>query len=273
MRRAPSPFRRGEAAPPLPRPPHQRQLLRICGVAAVRALFARAPERVERLLFEPRLAAALTDCCAALGAARKPYREADAAALARIGRTMLHGGVVAIARPQPLAAFEAEAPAVWARDGKPILVLDGVGNPHNLGAIARSAAFFGLDRIVLADRPEQALPSDASYRIAEGGLEHLSLYRARLPAALSVLRRAYHIVGAAPDGRRRPPELCRERPAALVLGNEEAGLGRATLAACDAIATIPGCGRLQSLNVAAATAILIYLLTTRTAGPGPVAWS
>jgi TrmH RNA methyltransferase len=148
---------------------------------------------------------------------------------------------------------------VWAQDGKPILVLDGVGNPHNLGAIARSAAFLGLERVVLADRPEQAIPSDASYRIAEGGLEHLSLFRAPLPAALPLLRRAYRIVGAAPIGRAAAPDLRGERPPALVLGNEATGLDPQTLAACDAIATIPGCGRMQSLNVAAAAAILIYL--------------
>jgi TrmH RNA methyltransferase len=248
-------------------PPHQRRLLRICGLAAVRALFARAPERIERLFFAPQLRAELAGFCAVLGAARKPYREADPAALARIGGTVLHGGVVAIARPQPLGDVDRDAPGIWARDGKPILVLDGIGNPHNLGAIVRSAAFFGLERIVLADRPEQALPSDASYRIAEGGFEHMRLYRAPVPAAFSALRRAYHIVGTAPDGRERTPEPRGERPPALVLGNEAAGLEPATLAACDAIATIPGCGHMQSLNVATAAAILIYLATRKAAPP------
>ena len=88
-------------------------------------------------------------------------------------------------------------PREWARDGKPLLILDGVGNPHNLGAIVRSAAFFGLERIVLADRPDQALPSDASYRVAEGGFEHVRLYRAVLPVALAALRPHYRIVGTA----------------------------------------------------------------------------
>jgi RNA methyltransferase, TrmH family len=243
----------------MPRPPHQRELLRICGIAAVRALFERAPGRVERLFFEPRLRADLAAFCAVLGGARKPYRETDAATLARVGGTVLHGGVVAVALPQPLVALDRDAPPLWARDGKPILILDGVGNPHNLGAIARSAAFLGLERMVLADRPEQALPSDASYRIAEGGFEHLCLYRAPLSAALPELRRAYRIVGTAPGRRAGPPILGGERPPALILGNEETGLDAATLAACDAIATIPGCGRVESLNVAAAAAILIYL--------------
>ena len=129
------------------------------------------------------------------------------------------------------------------------LVLDGVGNPHNLGAIAHSAAFLGVERVVLANRAEQAVPSDASYRIAEGGFEHLSLYRARLPAAFSPLRRAYRIVGAAPVGPAAPPDLCGERPRPSSSAMRKPVRA---LAACDAIATIPGCGRMQSLNVAAA---------------------
>lgn len=262
--------RRAEATPETSGPPHQRRFLRICGLAAVRALFARAPERVVRLCFESQLAAELSECCAVLAAAHKPYRATDAAALARIGGTVLHGGVVAIARPQPVGVLDPKAPGRWACDGKPILVLDGIGNPHNLGAIARSAAFFGLERIVLADRAEQALPSDASYRIAEGGFEHLELYRAPLPAAFAALRRSYRIVGTLPGQEGRPFAWSGLRPPALVLGNEETGLDRATLAACDGLATIPGCGRMQSLNVAAAAAILIYLATMshRMAPPG-----
>ncbi len=93
-----------------------------------------------------------------LARARKPYRQVDKAELTRVAGTPLHGGLVAIAGPQPLAEFD-ETRSVWAKNGKPLLVLDGIGNPHNLGAIARSAAFFGLERMVLADRPEQALPS------------------------------------------------------------------------------------------------------------------
>ncbi len=241
--------------------PHERALLRICGLAAVTALFETDPGRVERLFFEARLSGEMGNFCAALARARKPYRQVDPAELGRIAGTVLHGGVAAIARPRPLLALDPLAAPAWARDGRLLLVLDGVGNPHNLGAIARSAAFFGLPRIVLADRPEQALPSDASYRVAEGGLEHLTLYQAPLPAALGALRSAYHVAGAA-LGRGAPAvERADAKPPALVLGNEETGLGAATLAACDEIVTIPGSGQVQSLNVAAAAAILIYRLT------------
>src|SRR6516225_6994145 len=178
-------------------PLHERELLRICGLAAVQALFDRDPGRVERLFFEPALRDQLAGFCRVLARAHKPYRQVDGAELARVAGSVSHGGTVAIARPRPLADLDPAAARAWAQDGKLLLLLDGIGNPHNLGAIVRSAAFFGLTRIVLANRPDQALPSDAAYRVAEGGLEHLSLYRAPIRVALDVLRQHYRIVGTA----------------------------------------------------------------------------
>jgi RNA methyltransferase, TrmH family len=243
------------------RPLHERTLLRVCGLAAVSALFETDPGRVERLFFEPRLRTEAGKFCAVLASARKPYREVAAGELARIAGTVLHGGITAIARPRPIEAFDPAAAPGWARDGKPLLVLDGIGNPHNLGAIARTAAFFGIERIVLGDRPDQALPSDASYRVAEGGLDRLVLYRAPLPAALTGLREGYRVVGAALGSGIPLAARGAGKPLALILGNEEKGLDPATLAACDEVVTIPGGSRVQSLNVAAAAAILIYLAT------------
>jgi RNA methyltransferase, TrmH family len=243
------------------RPPHSRQLLRICGLAAVTALFERDPQRVERLFFEERVKGAVGLFCRTLARARKPYRQVGKAELAHVAGTLLHSGVVAIAAPQPLADFDRNGVRTWAKNGRPLLVLDGIGNPHTLGAIARSAAFFGLEQMVLADRPDQALPSDASYRVAEGGLEHLDLHRARLPAALFELRPAYRLIGTALGHGPVPDSLGSGSPVALIFGNEETGLDPATIAACDQIWSIPGSGRVQSLNVAAAAAILLYLLT------------
>ncbi|MEI4927341.1 TrmH family RNA methyltransferase, partial [Klebsiella pneumoniae] len=70
----------------------------------------------------------------------------------------------------------------WAQARAPLLVLDGVSNPHNFGAIVRTAAFLGVRHVVLSERPEQAVPSDAAVRVAEGGLEHVVLWR---PPALA----------------------------------------------------------------------------------------
>lgn len=261
MRRKPPP--RPPQRKPHGKPRAEEKLLRIAGMPAVSALFAAAPERVERLFFEERLKFAVGGFCAAQAARRKPYRLVKPDELERVAGTMLHGGIVAVAKPRPLVPLDPVEAARWARAGETLLILDGIGNPHNLGAIARSAAFFGLKRLVLSDHPAQALPSDAAYRVAEGGLEHLALYRAQgLPALLRRLARDFRIIGTAASGGVPLAALAAEkRPAALVLGNEETGLARATLDACAEIVTIPAAGPVQSLNVSVSAAILLYALS------------
>jgi TrmH RNA methyltransferase len=240
-----------------------KKLLRVAGLPAVSALFSAAPERVERLFFEARMKGQVNAFCAALARRRKAYRQVDADEMERIAGSVMHGGIVALAEPRPVAVLDAAKLAEWARSRRLLLLLDGVGNPHNLGAIARTAAFFGVERMILSDNPAQAGPSDASYRVAEGGLEHLEVWRSRhFARMLTDLRRHYLVVGAAAEGG-HPMSAYRsaERPIALVLGNEEHGLPLATLKACEQIVTIPGAGLVQSLNVAASAAILLYGLT------------
>ena len=243
------------------------KLLRVAGLPAVKALFVKAPHRVERLFFDQRMRAQVSDFCAELARTHKPYRLVPSEELERVAGSVMHGGIVALAQPQPVPILDlakaADKAADWARDGEPLLLLDGIGNPHNLGAIVRTAAFFGLPRIVLSDHSAQAGASDASYRVAEGGLEYVELHRSvRFAQTLQQLRRSYRVIGTAADNG-QPIEALRraERPLAVVLGNEEHGLPPATLAACEAIVTIPGSGSVQSLNVAASAAIILHALT------------
>jgi TrmH RNA methyltransferase len=264
---------RGERMPPREQghgKPRRSESSRVAGLAAVAALFARAPERVERLFFVPELGRDVGRFCQALGRMHKPYRQVDAEELARIAGTAMHGGVVALAKPRPVIAFDPAEASSWAAAAPLLVILDGVGNPHNLGAIARTAAFLGIDRLVISDDPAQAGPSDAAYRVAEGGLEYVQLFRAgHLPAALQTLKSGYRVVGTALGRGRKVDALPRDRAIAIVLGNEERGLSPATLQACDEVATIAGSGWVQSLNVAATAAILMHALRrTVKAQPG-----
>jgi TrmH RNA methyltransferase len=228
----------------------------------VAALFSAAPERVERLFFEARMKPHVGAFCVELARRRLPYRLVAAEEIERIAGSVMHGGIVALAKPRPVAALDVAQCARWAARGRLLLLLDGVGNPHNLGAIARSAAFFGIERMILSDHPGQAGPSDASYRVAEGGLEYVELHHApRFAPMLIELCRHYRVIGAAAAGGRPLAALrAADRPIALVLGNEERGLPPATLKACEELVTIPGTGRVQSLNVAASAAILLQAL-------------
>ena len=218
----------------------------ICGLKPVDALFRRRPEAVLRLFYAEGLRAAAGPHCSILAAARKPYRMVEAEELEKIAGTPHHGGMVAVARARIPVIFDVLQPPKV----KLLLVLDGIGNPHNLGAIARSAAFF-------------AMPSDAAYRVAEGGLEMLDIYRSRnLPNILANLDGHYRTVAASLSREAVPmSELPRDRPIALVLGNEENGVSPAVMEACRRHVRIAGSGRVQSLNVAQAAAVLLADLT------------
>lgn len=233
---------------------------RIAGPAAVAALFAARPEAVLRLFYLPARRREAGPLCKLMAAARKPYREVPPEELARIAGTAHHGGIVAVAAAREVPELGAPFPAALL--AAPVLpVLDGIGNPHNLGAIARSAAFFGCTGILLSGDPRQAGLSDAAFRTAEGGLEHLALFRAAsLPVALRAIAPRFTTVAAVARGGVAPAALPRGKPFALVLGNEEEGLAPATLAACAQRVTLPGSGRVESLNVSVAAAVLIHAL-------------
>ncbi len=225
----------------------------ICGTQAVAALFARRPNDVERLFYTHAAREQAGPFCALLAAARKPYRLLEPEDMAKAAGTQHHAGLVAVARARRVAVLDLSEPP----KGRTLLVLDGIGNPHNLGAIARSAAFFGVPALLIGEGG--AMPSDAAYRTAEGGLEHLELYGTMdLPGALHALRRHYRTVAATLSDTATPlADLPRDRPVALVLGNEERGVSPEVAAACRRQVRIVGAGAVQSLNVAQAAAVLL----------------
>lgn len=248
------------AAPARPPRPALPEPDRLCGPVAVAAAFAHRPDAVLRLFYAPSRRAEAGPLCARLARARKPYREVPPEELAKIAGTTHHGGIVAIAAPRPVPPL----PHPEALPAGLLPVLDGVGNPHNLGAIARSAAFFGCRALLLSGDPRQAGLSDAAWRTSEGGLEALALYRApELPAALRALAPRYLTVAAVARGGVAPAALPHGRPVALVLGNEEQGLAEETVSACAARVTLPGSGLVESLNVSVAAAVLMHALVER----------
>lgn len=228
----------------------------ICGPNAVTALFDHRPDDVQRLFYAEAMREMVGPWCALLAKARKPYRMLDGAELAAAAGTAHHGGIAAVARVRVPTIFDHANPP----RGRFLLVLDGVGNPFNLGAIARSAAFFGAPAVLIGEGPNHAMPSDAAYRTAEGGLEFLDLYRTRdLPRAIAALDPFYRTVAnsLAPDAPRLP-DIPRDRPIALVLGGEESGVSPQVAAACRRQVRIGNFARVQSLNVAQAAAVLLH---------------
>jgi TrmH RNA methyltransferase len=238
--------------------------VRIAGLPSVTELFETGADRVERLYFEGTLKAEVQAWCASLARRRKIYRQIGDDEMRRVAGTAMHGGIVALARPRLIRDFDPALAGGWAEAGHALLILDGVGNPQNIGAIARTAAFFGVRRMLLSGHPQQAGLSDAAYRVAKGGVERIEFYRAEvLPEALRRLADHYLVVGTVAAKGVAPGAIDRKgKPVALVLGNEEEGLSRETQGACAKLVTLPGRGHVQSLNVSAAAAILIHTLLT-----------
>jgi TrmH RNA methyltransferase len=233
----------------------------ICGLAAVRARFGRDPSSIVRLFFDLPTSRKIGAMCRTLAAARKVYRCVEPAELEKIAASLHHGGIVAVVEDRPPPSPAAADIARWARAEENLLVLDRIGNAHNLGAIARSAAYFGVPRLVIAGEPGSARPGAAAYRVAEGGLDAVEVWSTpRVASFLGALSSAgFDVLGAAArGGADRGPAA---RPWALVLGNEESGLAPAVAAACTRLVTIAGSGRVESLNVSAAAAVLIHSLS------------
>jgi TrmH RNA methyltransferase len=239
--------------------------LKLCGLAAVRARFSRDAGSIQRLFFDYATGRRIGVMCRTLAAAKKVYRCVEPAELEKIAGTVHHGGIVAVVRaPAPRVPTTADVRA-WTARRAPVLLLDRIGNAHNLGAIARTAAFFGVAPMVLSDHPDAAIPGEAAYRIAEGGLEAVEVFRtADLPALMHDLAEAgYEVIGAATRGGRLDAARRAGKPIALVLGNEERGLTSEVAAACTRLVTLPGSGAVESLNVSVAAAVLLWEFVAR----------
>jgi TrmH RNA methyltransferase len=246
-----------------------RDELKLCGLAAVRARFARDPDSIQRLFFDYATGRQIGVICKVLAQAKKVYRCVEPAELEKIAGSIHHGGIVAVVAPPALRVAAAGDVRQWAKRGEAVLVLDRIGNAHNLGAIARTAAFFGVPRLVLPEDAAAARPTDAAHRVAEGGFEHLEVWQVKDLAAFAreLAAAGYDVVGAATrGGRPDAPRPAGRKPLALLLGNEEDGLASEVAAACSRLVTIPGNGKIESLNVSVAAAVLMWELLVRAPG-------
>ena len=228
------------------------------GVHPVRAALANPQRRCQRLLITGDEALARIDATAAA-----PVTERlDKAAIARLlPAGAVHQGVALLAEALPAVAMAALCDDVAADAAALVIVLDQVTDPHNVGAILRSAAAFGAAAVVMQDR--HAPPSGGVLaKAASGAMEYVPLVRvANLSRAVEALKAAgcwaLGLDAAAPTTL---AEARAEGRNALVLGAEGAGLRRLVRAGCDQLARIPIDGAVESLNVSNAAAVALYEL-------------
>jgi len=189
-----------------------------------------------------------------------PVKQADARKLDTLCGSGGHQGIGARVTPYPTVDFT----KIVAHDRKnaaaPILlIIDSVLDPHNLGALIRTATAIGVDGIVIP-KDRSAKPTPLVSKTSAGALEHARLaIVTNLAAAIQQLRaKNVWVVGTAVEADLSIYQADFTVPLALVIGGEEKGLRRLIRESCDLLVSIPQCGPLQSLNASVAGGVVLY---------------
>jgi 23S rRNA (guanosine2251-2'-O)-methyltransferase len=227
------------------------------GAHAVREILRARRRTVFGVFATAEAAERLAPDLAAAGLAAQIVEAQDLAR--RLGPNAVHQGVMVEAGPLPRLDLE----DIVARSGI-VLVLDQITDPHNVGAILRTAAAFGVDALVTTERHSPEL-SGIVAKAASGGLEHVPVVTvvnlARTLEQLSDL--GYLRIGLDSEAGSNLAELTLQRPVALVLGGEGKGLRRLTREKCDHLARLDMLGAIKSLNVSNACAVALTLVHAR----------
>ncbi len=236
----------------------------IYGLQAGLAICKARPADVRHVYFDRSLPPDMQRHIATVAGARA--QGVSAREIESVARSPFHEGLCVEAHPRGYIGLSDLAARIKTRKGLGI-ALDRVRNSYNVGAIVRTAAFFGVDALLLgAPSPHPGLDPNA-VRVAEGGAEHLAIGRTTdLAESLSRLHGfGIRILGA--DAGAEASTLARATtllPTLLVMGNEREGLGPRVRAACDGFVAIRGGGAIESLNVGVAAGVLL----DRLRGPG-----
>ena len=186
--------------------------------------------------------------------------EADRRKLDGMSRTHAHQGVIALAAVREYVSVEDILADAAAKNEKPLIVVcDEISDPHNLGAIIRTAYCAGAHGVIIPKRRSAGLTSVVA-KTSAGAVAHLPVARVpNIPSVLKELKkRGIWVFGTAADGGTSLYDADLKGPAAIVIGSEGSGMTRLTAETCDFLVSIPMRGKLNSLNASAAAAILLY---------------
>ncbi|MDU6925880.1 tRNA/rRNA methyltransferase [Franconibacter helveticus] len=228
---------------------------RVYGENACQALFQSRPEAIVRAWFIQSVTPRFKEALRWMAANRKAYHVVDEAELAKASGTEHHGGVCFLIKKRNGLSVNQWLSQSGEEDC--VLALEDVGNPHNLGAIVRSCAHFGVKGVVVQDAG--LLESGAAVRTAEGGAEHVEAITAdSFNDALEQFRRAGYAIVTTSSHQGTPLFQAQlPKKMVLVLGQEREGISETTFANADLSLSIDGTGKVESLNVSVATGVLL----------------
>ncbi len=234
----------------------------LAGFHAVQARLRHAPDSIVELYVDAsRQDQRMRHCIAQVEAAGVRWHAVETTRLDGLARGMRHQGIVALARPRPLAITVDEVLDTLEDQAEPalFLVLDGVTDPHNLGACLRTADAAGV-HAVIAPRDRAVGLNATVQRVACGAAETVPyIMVTNLARTLRAMReRDIWLVGTDDAAERSIHQVDGRRAMAWVMGAEGEGMRRLTRETCDELVAIPMRGSVESLNVSVASAICLY---------------
>ena len=231
------------------------------GIHSVRVLLSRHPQRVRRVLLAGgRDAGRLAEIRSLAQRAGVQVSAADDATLDKLAEGERHQGVVAELLPRAGDPETQLEEALEAAGGAPLLlVLDGVQDPHNLGACLRSADATGVAAVIVP-RDRAAGLTPVVRKVAAGAAETVPLVAVvNLARTLRDLKeRGIWLVGTDDAADKTFYDADLQGPVALVMGSEGEGMRRLTRECCDQLVSIPMAGAVESLNVSVATGVVLF---------------
>jgi 23S rRNA (guanosine2251-2'-O)-methyltransferase len=227
----------------------------ICGIHAVYEALA-AGKPVERIHIAREVhSSKLKEI---LELARKhgvPVRKDVRPVLDRLAAGTVHQGIVAVTAATAYAPFEKlfDAPVPF------VVILDGVEDPHNLGAVLRTSEACGVSGVIVPERHSAPLTASVA-KAAAGALAHVPVIRAvNLVSAIDALKKkGLWVVGVDAAGDRLWTDFSYIQPVALVFGGEHRGLRRLVREHCDVLVRLPMRGKIASVNVSVAAGVILY---------------
>ncbi|MDO5785588.1 MAG: 23S rRNA (guanosine(2251)-2'-O)-methyltransferase RlmB [Eubacteriales bacterium] len=220
----------------------------------------RAGKTVDKLFVAPDQNGRMADIIAMAKAAGAVVTQVDRRKLDAMSETGVHQGVIAQAAAHEYVSLEDILQTARDRGEQPlVLVCDGLTDPHNLGAVIRSAETAGAHGVIIPKRRSVGLTATAA-KASAGAIEHIGVARVtNLAAAIDELKEnGVWVFGADAGGDKQLYEADFAGAAAIVIGSEGSGLSRIVREKCDFIVSIPMKGKVNSLNASAAAAVLLY---------------
>lgn len=190
---------------------------------------------------------------------RVEVERVDKTVLDKLSRSAIHQGVVCEVKPYKVYDLNEVLNSIKGKTNPIVCILDELNDPHNLGAILRSADIFGVDAVIYKKHNSVSL-SDTVAKVSCGGINYVKCIEVtNLSRCIQELKKnSFWVVGLAGEAKEDIKAIFKDRPLAIVIGSEGYGISRLVRENCDLLVKIPQSGHVPCLNASNAAAITFY---------------